>query len=302
MAAGGGASGRVEDGGDPLQGHPPAAPFEPEAGAVQVQPAGLEHPPDPFGAAVYPELAEGREPQRFRAGDPHRRGLPGFGFGAQLERRGSFAGLELREPRPLALADTRTELEKLASACAALTLAHSNTSWLTSPRQASPRLPSGLTGLSGARPVFQALNSLMNTDLRPGQRRRLLLGRDAVGGFRAALIQIRFHPGQVMVEREPGRSRMPQQHLVLVPVDIERELERDLADQPRTRCEHEHSTARCSTTPLREPAMPLIVPEGSDKTTNSVGLVNRFRGRGHGGDTWLTPRNRAGGKTRTHGA
>ena len=54
------------------------------------------------------------------------------------------------------------ELEQLASACAALTLAHSKTSALTSPRQASPRLPSALTGLSSDLPVFQAFISLMH--------------------------------------------------------------------------------------------------------------------------------------------
>ncbi len=54
------------------------------------------------------------------------------------------------------------EAAKFASACAASTLAHSNTSADTSPRQASPRLPLSLTGQSGAVPFFHAFISLMN--------------------------------------------------------------------------------------------------------------------------------------------
>jgi hypothetical protein len=53
-------------------------------------------------------------------------------------------------------------LLKFARAWAAFTDAHSNTSWETSPRHANPRVPSSPVGLSDMRPVFHALNSLMN--------------------------------------------------------------------------------------------------------------------------------------------
>jgi hypothetical protein len=51
--------------------------------------------------------------------------------------------------------------EKLASARAASTLAHSNTSAGTSARQARPLLPSSFTVELSAWPFFYALNSLM---------------------------------------------------------------------------------------------------------------------------------------------
>jgi hypothetical protein len=58
------------------------------------------------------------------------------------------------------------DFDQFASAAAALTDAHSNTSADTSPRQASPRtwLPpaSSLTLASAARPSFQAFMWLMN--------------------------------------------------------------------------------------------------------------------------------------------
>jgi hypothetical protein len=58
------------------------------------------------------------------------------------------------------------DFDQFPSAAAALTDAHSNTSVDTSPRQASPRtsLPpaSRLTGVSAARPSFQAFMWLMN--------------------------------------------------------------------------------------------------------------------------------------------
>ena len=110
-----------------------------------------------------PQHAEGGEAQRFGSGDSNRCGPAGLGFGAQLERRRRPApGLKCGNPAFLPFRSRVAELEKLASACAALTLAHSKTSALTSPRQASPRLPSGLTGLSSDMPVFQAFISLMN--------------------------------------------------------------------------------------------------------------------------------------------
>jgi hypothetical protein len=54
------------------------------------------------------------------------------------------------------------ESVKFFNAWAAFTLAVSNTSVDTSARQARPRVPSPLTGASGARPSFQAFTWLMN--------------------------------------------------------------------------------------------------------------------------------------------
>ena len=58
------------------------------------------------------------------------------------------------------------DFDQFASACAALTDAHSNTAADTSPRHGSPRtsFPASSsydTGASGARPSFQAFISLM---------------------------------------------------------------------------------------------------------------------------------------------
>ena len=88
---------------------------------------------------------------------------PGLDFDRSLNAGAVFRrDLKCGKPAFFPFRAPERELEKLDSACAAFTLAHSNTSAETSPRQASPRLPSGLTGLSTVRPVFQAFISLMN--------------------------------------------------------------------------------------------------------------------------------------------
>jgi hypothetical protein len=70
--------------------------------------------------------------------------------------------LKCGKPAFLPLRTRDRELEKFASACAAFTDAHSNTSAEISLRQTNPRLPSGFAGVSNVLPVFQAFISLMN--------------------------------------------------------------------------------------------------------------------------------------------
>lgn len=78
-----------------------------------------------------------------------------------LLNRGNPAALPARSPL--------RDFDQFASAAAALTDAHSNTSADTSPRQASPRtsLPSSSrpTLAPGARPSFQTFICLMNDTL-----------------------------------------------------------------------------------------------------------------------------------------
>lgn len=65
-------------------------------------------------------------------------------------------------PAPFPARVPLRESDQFFNACAAFTLAVSNTSAETSPRHASPRVPSAFTRESAARPSFHAFMWLMN--------------------------------------------------------------------------------------------------------------------------------------------